>query len=202
MVPKTNSWRRNTSRNDCQWTQFITPSIPGAQLHSRRVGCWTGLPAVLIFHQWKHLEHHETRSRTKKSQDCWAAKTLHQTRMEQHPPPKKSKSCCPQFRDIYRKMLKGEAVQEHYKVTLLMCVWFSVFERIWVYEIHKSMDSVFICFKQHHYFEVVTCGHGKNTFTSNISKVLKVGQERRIHSRSAALSLVSCFTVNVVAGFH
>lgn len=131
VVPKTNSWRRNTSRNDCQWTQFTTPPIPGAQLHSRRVRCWTGLPAVLIFHQWKHLEHHETRSRTKKSQDCWAAKTLHQTRMEQHPTPKKSKSCCPQFTDIYRKMLKGEAVQEHYKITLLMCVWLSVFERIW-----------------------------------------------------------------------
>lgn len=200
MVPKTNSWRRNTSRNDCQWTQFTTPPIPGAQLHSRRVRCWTGLPAVLIFHQWKHLEHHETRSRTKKSQDCWAAKTLHQTRMEQHPTPKKSKSCCPQFTDISRMMLKGEAVQE--SITKLHFWYVFGFLSLREYETWKSLDSVFICFKQHHYFEVVTCGHGKNIFTSTISKVLKVGQERRIHSRSAALSLVSCFTVNVVTGFH
>lgn len=44
------------------------------QLHSRRVEVlnWPACLQFTPFTKWEHLAHHETKNRTKKTQDCWA----------------------------------------------------------------------------------------------------------------------------------
>ena len=66
-------------------------------------GCWTGLPAVQTFHQLKTFGASWNENKTKKTQDCWAAWILYQTRMGQH-----SSNWSPQFPDVYGLLLKEE----------------------------------------------------------------------------------------------
>jgi len=48
----------------------------------------SNLSQIFLFFLKKHLAHHEAQNVTQMTQDCWAAKILNGTRMEQQSSPK------------------------------------------------------------------------------------------------------------------